>query len=444
MNRWNRLIRPQTLLGRTALALGLAFLLFGLFAAALLQFSLVRPHTRQAADDLANFLVLAAQIWVELPPRTRPDYEKELLRRHELRIIQTEAAHPSRLDSHSYLHYLQTALSELIGQPVFIHQHPDHGGWLWADFPMGGRIMRLGFREERLQSHIFVILPFLTVVGLFVAFAMSILLVRRITRPLAAMAEATNRIGEGDFSANIPETGPRELANLARRLNRLEGQIGQLLENRTTLIAGISHDLRTPLARMRLELELLRGEDNGELIEGLCHDIAEMERLISQTLLLARGLGREDDVETDVNALLEGIAEDFRKAGGDIIFRQTHVCVRPLKANGLKRILTNLVENALSYSEGKPVTLDCGRSASGIDIRVIDKGPGIPSAEREAIFQPFHRLENSRNKATGGSGLGLAIVHQLCQANGWQVSVSSPPHGGAVFKLHLPASNGGD
>lgn len=441
MNPWKRLIRPETLLGRTALALGLAFLLFGLISAALLQVSLVRPHTRQAADDLAAFLVLTAQIWVELPPSTRPDYEKELLRRHEVRIMQAEAAHPSRSDSHSYLDYLQTALSNLIGQPVFIHRHPDHEGWLWADFPMGGRIMRLGFREQRLQSHIFLILPFLVVIGLFIAFAVSILLVRRITRPLAAMAEATHRIGEGDFSANIPETGPRELAKLARRLNRMEGQIGQLLENRTTLIAGISHDLRTPLARMRLELELLRGDDNDELVEGLHHDIAEMERLISQTLLLARGLGREEEVETDVNELLEGIASDFRKAGGDIRFQPSDACVHPLKANGLKRILSNLVENAVSYSEGKTVRLDCTRSAGGIDIRVIDKGPGIPNAEREAIFQPFHRLENSRNKSTGGSGLGLAIVRQLCQANGWQVSVSAPPGGGAAFRLHLPASD---
>ncbi len=438
----NRLIRPETLLGRTALALGLAFLLFGLFSAALLQLTLVQPHTRQAADDLASFLVLVAQIWVELPPDTRPDYEKELMRSHELRILQTEAAHPSRSDSHSYLHYLQTALSKHVRQPVYIHRHPDHAGWLWADFPMGGRIMRLGFKEQRLQSHIFLILPFLATIGLFVAFAMSILLVRRITRPLAAMAEATHRIGEGDFSSSIPETGPREIADLARKLNLMESRIGQLLENRTTLLAGISHDLRTPLARMRLELELLRGEGNQELIEGLRHDIAEMEKLISQTLLLAKGLGGEDEANTDINALLSSIVDDFRKAGKDIAFQPAHTCVQRIRTNALKRVLGNLIDNAVSYSGGKAVTVECTRLGGGIDIRVIDRGPGIPPAEQEAIFQPFHRLEDSRNKTTGGSGLGLAIVRQLCQANDWEVDLSSPPDGGSIFQIHLPRRAG--
>lgn len=438
----NRLIRPETLLGRTALALGLAFLCFGLFSAALLQLTLVQPHTRQAADDLASFLVLVAQIWVELPPDTRPDYEKELLHSHELRILQTEAPHASRSDSNSYLRYLQTALGKHVRQPVYIHRHPDHAGWLWADFPMGGRTIRLGFKEQRLQSHTFLILPLLAAIGLFVAFALSVLLVRRITRPLATMAEATHRIGEGDFSSSVPETGPREIADLARKLNLMESRIGQLLENRTTLLAGISHDLRTPLARMLLELELLREEGNQELIEGLHHDIAEMEKLISQTLLLAKGLGDEDEAKTDINALLSSIVDDFRKAGKDIAFEPAHTCEHPIRTNALKRVIGNLIDNAVSYSGGKAVTVECTPLGGGIDIRVIDRGPGIPPAEQEPIFQPFHRLEDSRNKTTGGSGLGLAIVRQLCQANDWEVDVSSPPDGGSIFQIHLPRRAG--
>jgi len=434
----NRLIRPATLLGRTAQALALAFLLFGLLAAALLEFTLVRPNTRQAADDLAAFLVLAAQIWVELPPYTRPDYEREMLRRHNLQILQMEAPHPEHPDNHSYLDYLETALSSHLDQPIHVHQHADHPGWLWADLPMGGRTLRLDFREDRLQNPTLLILPLLTAIGLFIAFALSVLLVRRVTRPLATMAEATHRIGEGDFSATIPETGPRELAELARKLNLMESQIRQLLENRTTLLAGISHDLRTPLARMRLELELLQGEENEELIEGLRTDITEMEKLISQTLLLARGLSGEVEEEVDVNGLLDGIADDFRKTGGDIVFHPTQGCVRTVKTEALKRVVSNLVENAVIYGEGHPVTLECACNGAGTDIRVIDQGPGIPASEREAVFQPFHRVENSRSRATGGSGLGLAIVHQLCRANGWSTQIISPPGGGTVFRVRLP------
>lgn len=436
-------LRPETLLGRTALALAIAFVLFGLLSAALLQFTLVRPHTRQAADDLAAFLVLAAQIWVELPPYTRPDYEREMRQRHALRILQTEAAHPTEPSAHSYLSYLDAALSAHTAQTVHIHHHPDHEGWLWADFDMGGRMMRLGFRQSRLQDQGLLILPLLVAAGLFIAFALSILLVRRITRPLATMAEATHRMGQGDFSSSIPETGPREIAELAGRLNEMETQIGQLLENRTTLLAGISHDLRTPLARMRLELEMLQGEQNREFIEGLGNDITEMETLISQTLLLARGLGGEDEAEVDVNVLLQEIAEDFQAAGKPVEYDPTDPCIGTLRTEALKRVLVNLVENAVNYSGQQRVWLVCDSRDAGIAIRVIDTGPGIPGSEYDKIFQPFQRLENSRSRSTGGSGLGLAIVQQLCRANGWEIALSPAPQGtGSIFEVRLPGFYG--
>lgn len=438
MNRW---LKPQTLLGRTIQALMLAFLLFALFSASLLQLTLVQPHTRQAADDLAALLFLSAQIWVELPPFTRADYERELRERHDLRILETEAAHPARSNSHSYLHYLEAALTRHLGQTVHIHRHPDHAGWLWADFPMADRVMRIGFRENRLQTRLLLVLPFLAALGLFVAFAMSILLVRRITRPLNIIAEATRRIGDGDFSSDIPETGPQEIASLARKLNRMESRIGQLLENRTTLLAGISHDLRTPLARMRLELELLQRAESKDLVEGLNNDITEMERLISQTLLLARSLGNEEARQVDLCDLLAGLAQDHGKSGADISLVTQGRCVCIVKADALKRVVGNLIENAVAYAGKKPIVIDCAGTGDAIAIKVIDRGPGIPQSEHESVFQPFHRLESSRNKETGGSGLGLAIVRQLCNANGWPIELSSPPEGGTVFTVRLPARN---
>jgi two-component system osmolarity sensor histidine kinase EnvZ len=436
----SRITRPETLLGRTSLALALAFMLFGLVATALLEFTLVRPNTKQAADDLAAFLVLAAQIWVELPPYTRPDYEREMLRRHKVQILQVEAPHRGELDPHAYLEYLQAALFEHLDEHILIHGHAGHPGWLWADLPMGDRTIRLGFRETRLQNPTLLILPALVVIGLFIAFALSVLLVRHVTRPLATMAEATHRIGEGDFSSTIPETGPREIADLARKLNLMEGRIRELLDNRTTLLAGISHDLRTPLARMRLELEMLQGEENEDLVEGLRNDIAEMEKLISETLLLARGLGDAVEEEVDINALLDGVAADFRKTGAEILFSPGHGCIHTLNADALRRVVSNLLENGVVYSDGQPVTLECIRAGRDTEVRVIDRGPGIPASEHQAVFQPFHRLENSRSRATGGSGLGLAIVHQLCRANGWSTQIASPPGGGTVFRVHLPGA----
>lgn len=437
MKRW---LKPDTLLGRTVLALALAFLVFAVLSVTFLQVTLVKPHTRQAADDLASLLVLTAKIYVELPPYTRPDYRRELLEHHELRIIESEAAHPTVPNAHEYLNYLAESLEARLGEPVTIHHHPDYEGWLWTDFPLAGRIIRIGFKSDRLQRRLLLILPFLSAFGIFVAFVLSALLVRHITRPLAAMSAATVRIGQGDFSESIAESGPREIAELAHKLNQMESHIGRLVRNRTTLLAGISHDLRTPLARMRIELEMLRGNENRELIAGLANDIDEMDALISQTLLLARGLGSEaePEVETDLCELIRQTVEILESPGAEIALSLAGECRQPAKANSLKRVIGNLLENALAYGDGKPVSVRYQADPDEIRIEVTDRGPGIPPEEREAIFQPFHRLEGSRNKTTGGSGLGLAIVQQLCAANGWQIEVNPAPGGGTTFTLRLP------
>jgi len=430
--------KPRTLFARSTLALAAAFLLFAAISVAVLQAVLVQPHTKQAADDLAALIVLAAQIWVELPPYTRPDYEREMLRRHELKILLAEPDKQEEVSSHAYISYLETALQRHLKQPVTIHGHPEHHGWLWADFPVGGRIMRVAFKEERLQNRVLVILPALAGLGVFAAFILALALVRLITRPLALMEEATHRIGKGDFSTPLPETGPVELANLARKLNLMESQIGQLLQNRTTLLAGISHDLRTPLARMRLELELLQNENNKTIAAGLSNDIDEMEKLISQTLLLAKGLGSEEEAEINVCDLLRELIAEKARPANEVNLNTTKTCYASVKVQALKRIVGNLLENALNYGGGKPVTLSYRHSKDHFDITVSDQGDGIPASEQEVIFQPFHRLETSRSKATGGSGLGLAIVKQLCDANQWRIDLTSSEGNGTAFTLTVP------
>ena len=430
--------KPQTLFARSALALTSAFLLFAVVSVGLLQAVLVQPHTKQAADDLAALIVLSAQIWVELPPYTRADYEREMLRRHELKILLAEPNETDQAASHAYLGYLEDALKRHLQRAVAIHSHPAYEGWLWADFPMGGRVMRVGFKEDRLQNRALFILPAIAALGLFAAFVLALLLVRRITRPLALMEQATHRIGKGDFSSPLPETGPVELANLAHKLNLMENQIGELLNNRTTLLAGISHDLRTPLARMRLALELLQNDNDKAIADGLNKDIGEMERLISQTLLLAKGLGSEKPVDTDVCDLLNDIIKENSRPTNDIHKRFTGNCRAPVKAQALKRVVGNLLENAVNYAGTRPVTLTYRRDKDHLTIGVADQGPGIPPAEREAIFQPFHRLETSRSRATGGSGLGLAIVKQLCDANQWRIGLASTEGEGTKFTITVP------
>ena len=195
---------------------------------------------------------------------------------------------------------------------------------------------------------------------------------------------------------------------------------------------------RTPLARIRLELELLGGEHSSDLVEGIQHDIEEMEELISQTLLLARGLGTELRAETDIGALVSEVVETFRASGKTIVYQPRQKINTTVRPGALKRVLANLIDNAVIHGGGETVSLTCGREEDHVNISVIDQGPGIPAEQQEAVFQPFYRIDDSRSRQTGGSGLGLAIVRQLCKANGWEIGISSPPSGGAIFRLCLP------
>jgi len=432
------LFRANTLYSRTALALALAFSIFALFTVAVLQYMLVQPQTRQAADDLAAFLVLAAQVWVELPPNVRPDYERELLKTHRLKIIRSEAPHAEKDGSYLYLEYLEQALEQRIKQPVSVHRHADHENWLWADFPMSNHMLRIGFLESRLKSNLLATLTTVISTGIIISFLLSLVLVWRVASPLGKMADATKRIGKGDFGVEIPETGPREIAELAGKINLMEKEIQQLLENRTTLLAGISHDLRTPLARMRLELEMLDGQHDEKRIAAIVDDLTEMDHLISQTLLLARGFNEEEIRETDINQLIQTVIGNLQHVNTKIHFAPSDACIHAVRVDALKRVLINLIENAVNYSEGLPVNVGCSCNGDTTTITVSDQGPGIPPEEHKAVFQPFYRLESSRSKATGGSGLGLAIVRQLCDANGWNTEISSSAHGGTTVQIQLP------
>jgi two-component system osmolarity sensor histidine kinase EnvZ len=222
-------------------------------------------------------------------------------------------------------------------------------------------------------------------------------------------------------------------------VNALGHQVHDLLDGRTTLLAGLSHDLRTPLARMRLALEMLSRRPDPALIERLDKDVEEMNRLVGDMLELARGLGREAPEHVDVTALLREMAARAGEAGTrvEVVAESCVISAAPV---ALRRLLDNLLANAQRYGSGQAVELRATRSDDGVRIGVLDRGPGIPEDQIEAVFRPFHRVEPSRNPVTGGAGLGLAIVRQLAQSNGWAVGLENRSGGGLAAWVVLPDS----
>jgi two-component system osmolarity sensor histidine kinase EnvZ len=309
---------PKPSLARqNARLLALVFSLFLLTVAIAGGSLLMAPMARRSADDLAGLMLLSAQTWSELPPATRADFEVELARAHWLSLRDPgptpQGPTPGADDWHGfYIYALETALAHKTGNRQHLSQETRDGeAWLWATLPSGEGSIAVGFPARRVGTQPLRTLLITLGAGLLLAIFTATWLARRISGPLARLEKATSAIGRGEIPDPLPETGPRELAALAAHFNRMARQVRELLAVRTTLMAGVSHDLRTPLARMRLALALLAEQPSPRLIARLEQDIGEMDQLIGKVLDLARGLDSEAGEDLDLGDWLAQLAKDY-------------------------------------------------------------------------------------------------------------------------------------
>jgi len=430
--------RPATLFGRSAVTITLAFLLFQAFTLATVVYFVLMPLAERSADDLAELIVLSAQTWVELPPETRRDFELELAKNHSLWLFAASAPLARTGHSAPYQQLLESTLSKRAGKPVTVVVSDWSEPWFWTEISVAGQLIRIGFPRERVGTRPFLALLLVLGSGTLLALATALVLARRITLPLSRLSQATASVGKGETPELLPESGPQELAVLARRFNLMARQVSELLANRTTLLAGVSHDLRTPLARMRLAVEMLPESSRPELINHLRHDLEQMNRLIGTLLDLSRGLGHEEKQHVDLNELAGELATDLRRGGARVECMAASPCTIEAAPLALRRILSNLLDNGVRYGAGRTVGIEWSQTEKGeTRIGVLDSGTGIPPDQREAVFQPFYRMEASRSSATGGSGLGLAIARQLAENNGWKLELLPRPEGGTEARLTI-------
>jgi two-component system osmolarity sensor histidine kinase EnvZ len=426
---------PRTLFGRSALALLAIFLAVQGAAFYVVWKTTVEPLRARSADDLAARIALAAQTWVELPPATRPDYEIELSLRHSLELGQVAQPLPNRAPASRFGELLEQALLVRTKQSVRVKAGTDPA-YSWVELKLADHLLRIGYAQERYELEA----P-LEAAGVFLAGGILTLLAvlslaRRISRQLAGVARSAQIVGQGRAPERLPESGAEEMRQLAIAFNRMSDEVQKLLENRTVLLSGISHDLRTPITRLRLALSMLETGDT-EMVRRMESDLEEMGRLITEMLDFSKALQGTRTVALDLTPLLGELAADAARAG-TVEWQARESCLVEVGERALRRIVGNLLENALRYGEGKPVELRLICQVGSACIQVLDRGPGIPEAERETVFQPFYRLETSRARDTGGSGLGLAIVRQLADAYGWSVRLNSREGGGLCAELIIP------
>jgi signal transduction histidine kinase len=262
----------------------------------------------------------------------------------------------------------------------------------------------------------------------------SLLAVRWATRPLNTLAGAAEELGRDIQRPPLPETGPVEVRRAARAFNTMQSRLARFIGDRTRIFAAMSHDLKTPITRLRLRAELL---DDPATRAKFAADLAEMESMVGSTLDFLRGLeSAETPKPIDMGALLESLQADFSEGGAKVSVEAG--ALRPYlgRAQALKRCLANLVENAIKYGGAAKVSALDG--SDRLEIRIRDEGPGIAAAELERVFDPFYRLEASRSRETGGTGLGLTIARSIARGHGGDVVLRNPPDGGLEALLTLP------
>jgi len=332
---------------------------------------------------------------------------------------------------------LGKALDERVARPFSINTSVAHE-WYEIRIQMPDGVLSVMSPERRLftpTSYIFI----LWMVGsASVLFAVAILFMRNQIRPIKRLAAAADALGKGRDVANFKMEGATEVRQAASAFLLMRERIQRQITQRTEMLAGVSHDLRTPLTRMKLALDMIGTMSDGcdPEIEELMADVAEMEAMIEGYLAFARGEGAEAVQPTDLTRLLNEAAAGARREGTEVSLTVPAGMTLPLRPNAMRRCVANLLVNAGRHAGTAWVRAE--QRAGAIEIVIDDDGPGIPAAMREDVFKPFFRIDRSRNLDSGGSGLGLTIARDVARSHGGDITLDESPYGGLRAIIRLP------
>jgi signal transduction histidine kinase len=270
-------------------------------------------------------------------------------------------------------------------------------------------------------------------VAILLASLAAAMMARRVVRPLSELTAAASVIANGGNAPHVDENGPDDVRNAAIAFNKMTGEVIRTLESQRHLLSAVGHDLRTPLTAMRINLEFVEDDD---LRDRLQENLDELQVLTEQVLSAARGTGGESRRNVDLSALVESLLADLDGLGEPVSWQAHEPAPVNCRPNEIRRAVRNLVENAVAY--GRKADVQIAERADGYDVVVEDSGPGIPESDRQRVFEPFVRLESSRNAATGGTGLGLTLVKAIVEGHGGAIMLENREGGGLRARMHLP------
>jgi two-component system, OmpR family, osmolarity sensor histidine kinase EnvZ len=428
---------PRTLLWRSVLLIALLLALAHFAWLQIFRASEREPRARQVAQQIVSVVNLTRAALITANPDKRLELLQELSQEEGIRVY---VGHPGEnlvpLPDRPFLQIVGTEIRRQLGPNTRVALGRDGMRGAWVSFDIAGDEYWVFLPRSRLDRN--EPLRWIGWGALVLALALlgAYLIVYRINRPLHQLAAAADQIGHGKTPQPIAETGPAEIRTLARAFNQMSADLKRLDDERALLLAGVSHDLRTPLSRIRLGLEMLDEKGGGGLKSGMVEDVEDIDAAINQFLDFARTTQGEAVVpDGDLNAIARELCDRYARTGKPVAARFAELPPIALRPIAIQRLIANLIDNALRHGAGTvevETRLENGRAA----VEVLDRGPGIPPQEVERMLRPFTRLNAARSSA--GTGLGLAIVERIARLHGASVQLLPREGGGLRARIELP------
>ncbi len=434
-------ILPRTLLGRALLIILSPLVLLQVISTWVFYDRHYDNTTRRLSQALAGEIATVIQLMVRDPGSVeRLQIFRMAQRSMSLNLKLEEGARLADISTSESLNpftsvldrKLTTAMEEYVARPFLIDTRAARKQ-VKIQVQLADGVLHILVTRDRLFSSTTYIFIMWMVGSSIVLFGVAVVFMRNQVKPIRRLAQAAEGFGKGRDVTNFKPEGATEVRQAAAAFLQMRSRIKRQIEQRTEFLAGVSHDLRTPLTRMKLQLAMLTQSAEAENLQA---DVSEMESMVEGYLAFARGEGTEQAVPTEISTLLGEIVGRMRDHKTAIDLHIEEDIRVPLRRETLRRCLTNLIGNAQRYAN--QVTVSAGRRDHTVEILIDDDGPGIPPDKREQVFRPFYRLDESRNPETGGVGLGLTIARDVVRNHGGELTLEDAPGGGLRARIWLP------
>jgi two-component system osmolarity sensor histidine kinase EnvZ len=428
---------PRSLLWRSVVLIALLLVIANLAWVQIFRVSERTPRARQTAQQIASVVNITRWALITADPAKRYELLEELSQTESIQVyVATPGERIAPLPDRPFVQEVAGELRRQLGPDTQITLTRSGAPGVWVSFRIDDEPYWVHLPRSRIERNEPLRWIGWGLIVLILAGGGAYFIVSLINRPLRELTRATAQMARGRTPQPVTESGPAEISTLARAFNRLGDDLKRLDDERALLLAGVSHDLRTPLSRIRLGIEMMDDKGDPSLRTGLVQDVEDIDAAIGQFLDFARLRDAEAAVpRSDLNGLVEHVAGRYGQAGKSVRCALSPVPPLPLRARAIQRLVGNLIDNGLRYGNGE-VDVATGHDQATAFIEVCDRGPGIPREEAERMLQPFTRLDAARSGS--GSGLGLAIVDRVARMHGGSVRLLPREGGGLRARVELP------